>query len=268
MKHPGLLWCFILHFEALPSIPLRNRAIGNQSCNPDLDAHLQCDFLPQVFSLIDTYLSEWNLDLDLDGNIFVALLEILLSDTTLSLSQQLGDSLSRTATSIAPPNDLGHLKTLSSTFPFQASRPQPHPVAAVSQELLPFRHDVFNEGFSLIKLSSDTSKEVAEYGALEFGRDTAFNDGYHWHNAKRHILPKHLGGEQAQPSTELQRMKLTRKHQRFISQLTTNAGTLTGAFGLPFNRLTIVTARTNGVQGKNSGNPVCSLSCVDSSVGG
>lgn len=259
MKHPSLLWCFILHSEALPLIPLRKRAIGNQSCNPDLDDHLQSNFLPQVFSLVDTYLSEWNLDLDLDGNIFIALLGILLSDTTLSLSQRLGDSLSRTATSIGFPDDLGPLKALSSTFPFQASRPQPHPVATVPQELLPFRHNVFNEGFSLVKLSSDTSKEVAEYGALEFGRDTVFNDEYHWHNAKRHILPKHLGGEQAKPNTELQRMKMMRGHQRFISRLTTSAATLTGAFGVPFNRLTIVAARTNEVQGKNSGNPVRSF---------
>ena len=257
MKHPSLLWCFILHFETLPFIPLRNRAIGNQSCNPDLDAHLQSDFLPQVFSLVDTYLSEWNLDLDLDGNIFSALLEILLSDSKLSLSQRLGHSLSRIATSIAsPPDDPGHPKALRSAFPFRASRPQPHSSAAIPQELLPFRHDVFDEGFSLIKLPSRTSKEVVKYGALEFGRDTAFNDQYHWHNAKRHILPKHLGGEQAKPSTELQQMKMMRRHQRFISRLTINAATLTGALGVPFDRLTIVAARTNEVPGKNSGNPV------------
>ena len=261
MKYPSLLWCFILHFEALPFIPLHNRAIGIQSCNSDLDAHLQSDFLPQVFSLIDTYLSEWNLGLDLDGNIFSALLEIMLSDTKLSSSQRLGDSLSRIVTSIAsPPDGPGHPKALTSAFPFQASHPQPHLLAAIPQELLPFRHDVFDDSFSLIKLPSRTSKEVVTYGALEFGRDTAFNDQYHWHNAKRHILPKHLGGEQAKPSTELQQMKMMRRHQRFMSRLTINAATLTGALGVPFDRLTIVAARSNEVPGKNSGNPVRSSS--------
>ena len=257
MKHPSLLWFFILHCEALPLIPLRYRSIGSQECNPDLDAHLRGDFLPQVFSLIDTYLSEWNLDLDLDGNIFIALMGILLSNTTSSLSHRLGDSLSRVAMlSLPPPDEPPHWETLVSVFPFQVSRSRSLLVATTPKKLLPFHHDVFDEGFSLINLSSDDSKEVIEYGALEFGRDTAFNDRYHWHNTKRHILPKHLGGEQAKPSEEWQRKKMMRKEQRFMSRLTVDAATLTGALGTRFNRLTIVTARANEAQGRYSKNPV------------
>ena len=124
MKYPSLLWCFALHCEALPLIPLRNRSIGTQGCNSALDSHLRKRFLPKVFSLIDAYLSDWSLDLDIDGNIFVAMLGILLSDTRSSLSQQLGDSLSRIAISIpSPPGDPQHLETLQSNFPFWISRP-------------------------------------------------------------------------------------------------------------------------------------------------
>ena len=258
VEYPGLLWCFMLHCEALSLIPLRNRTTGSQEHGPDLDAHLRRDFLPKVFSVIDEYLSEWNLDLDLDGNIFTALLGILLSDTTLSLPQQIGDSLSRIAISItSPPDDVPHLKALRSAFPIQASQPQPRLLATTQMKLLPFHHDVFDEGFSLINLSSDDSKEVIEFGALEFGKDTAFNDKFHWHNAKRHILPKHLGGEQAKPSDDWQKMKAMKRHQRFMARLTIDAATLTGALGARFNRLTIVTRGTEETQRRNTGQPVC-----------
>jgi len=264
-KYPILLWCFRLHCESLPLIPLQNRAIGTQKCRRDLDVHLREELLPKIFSIIDVYLSEWDLDIDLDGNIFIALLGTLLSKTTVSLSQRVGDSLSRIAIEIAsPPGDPADLKTLGSVFSFPVSRSQPRYLAAAPQNLLPFHHDVFDEEFSLIDLSSDDDdddddddyEEGLEYGALEFGRDTAFNDKYHWHNPKRHILPKHLGGEQAKPSDERQRMRMMRAHQRFISRLTANAATLTGALGARFNRLTIITTRTDQTRGKSSGNTV------------
>jgi hypothetical protein len=151
--------------------------------------------------------------------------------------------------------DLPHWKNLAAVFPFQVSRSQPHPAAAAPQKLLPFHHDVFDEGFSLINLSDD-SEEVVEYGALEFGKDTAFNDRYHWHNTKRHILPKHLGGEEVKPSDEWQRKKMLKKQQRFMSRLTSDAATLTGAFGARFDRLTIVTAKVDDTRGKHPGNSV------------
>ena len=203
------------------------------------------------------YLSGWNLDLDIDGNIFTTLLGVLLSETKSSFTQQLGDSLSQIATSImSPPDGPEHLKSLKSVFPAQVSRSQPHHLAAVSTKLLPFHHDVFNDGFSLIDLPPDDSGEVTKYGALEFGKDTAFTDKYHWHNAKRHILPKHLGGEPGKPADEWQRVKMMKRHQRFMSRLTTDAATLTGALGARFNRLTIITGGTEQAQGKHTRRPV------------
>jgi hypothetical protein len=259
IKYPSLSWCFILHCEALPLIPLRSRTIGGQKLQKDLDGHLRQHLFPRIFPLIDSYLSEWNLDLEIDGKVFTALLGTLLSNATLSLPQQLGDSLSRIATSIKPSaEDPSYLKALRSAFPGKASRSGPRHLAAVPKTLLPFHHDVFDEEFSLINLSSDDLEETIEYGAFEFGRDTAFNDKCHWHNAKRHILPKHLGGEPAKPTDERQRMKMMRKHQRFMSRLTIDAATLTGALGARFNRLTIVTGRTNEAQAKVASHPVCS----------
>lgn len=253
-KYPGLLWCFVLHCEVLPLIPLQNRTIGSQRSNRELDTHLRESFLPELFSLLDSYLSEWNIDLDIDGNIFTALLGILLSDTT-SLPQQLGDTMSRIAISIElPSDDLLHLR---SKFPAQLSCSKPRPLAPTLKKLLPFHHDVFDHEFSLVNLSSNDSEDTIEYGALEFGRDTAFNDKYHWHNPKRHILPKHLGGEQTKATDEWQRMKMMRRHQQFMSRLTINAATLTGALGVRFNRLTIITGGTDETQGKRSRHVVC-----------
>ena len=257
VKHLGLLWCFILHCEALPLIPLRHRTIGSQEYNPSLDTHLRGDLLPKLFSVIDLHLAKWNLDLDLDGNIFTALLGTLLSDATLSLPQQLGGSLSRITILVTPSSDDPlHLESLRSVFPVKASHPKLHLSVATRTKLLPFHHDVFDEEFSLINPSSYDSEEAIERGALEFGKDTAFNDEFHWHNSKRHILPKHLGGEQAKPSDKWQRMKAMKRHHRFMSRLTIDAATLTGALGARFNRLTIVAGGTGEVEGKQAGHLV------------
>ena len=258
LKYPGLLWCFILHCEALPLLPLRNRTAEIQGYNTDLDAHLQGNFLPKVFSVIDTYLSEWDLDLDLDGNVFTALLGVLLPDTKLSLRHRLGDSLSQIGISTASPSDhKPHLKTLRSVFPVQVSHPLPSVLAVAKAKLLPFHHDVFDKGFSLIDLPSDDSEEDIEYRALEFGKGTAFYDQILWDNTKRHIISKHLGGEQAKHSDERQRMKMMKMQQRFMSRLTVDAATLAGTLGARFDRLTIVTGGTEDVSRKDASHPVC-----------
>lgn len=255
MEYPGLLWCFILHCEALPLIPLRNRTIGSQRCNQDLDAHLQGNFLPRLFFLIDSYIAEGSLDLDIDGNMFVAFLGVLLSDAALSLPRRLGDSLSQIATSIgSPSDDPPHLDALRSRFPVQLSRSEPRPFAAVPKKLLPFHHEIFDERFSLIKLQPDESEKAAEDCSL--GRDTPFNDKSHWHNSKQHILPNHLGGGQAKPSDEWQRLRMMRRQQWFMSHLTAEAATLTGALGARFNRLTIISGKTDEAQGKGTKHPV------------
>ena len=253
MQFPGLLWCFMIHCEALPLIPLRNRIIGRQGSNPDLEAHLREIFYPKIFSLIDSYISEWNLDLDIDGNIFVALLGILLSSTKSSLAQRLGKSLSQIANSIVLAfDDSPHFKALKSVFPAENTNRRSRLSPLTPRKLLPFHHDVFDEGFSLIDLPTNESEDSVEFGALEFGKDTIFNDHFHWHNPTRHILPKYLGGGHAKPKDERQRNKMLKNQQWFMSRLTMTAASLTGAYGASFSRLTIVTGTTNKPQGKPS----------------
>ena len=262
-QFPGLLWCFMIHCEALPLIPLRNRSIGTQRSLPDLEVHLREVFYPKIFSVIDTYISEWNLDLDIDGNIFVALLGILFSSTKSSLSQRLGNSLSQIASSIVlPSDDSPHFKALKSVFSADILRSRSRLSPLTPKKLLPFHHDVFDEGFSLIDLPTNDSEDIVEYGALEFGKDTIFNDHFHWHNPRRHILPKYLGGGYAKPTDERQRNRLLKTQQWFMSRLTVTAASLTGASGASFSRLIIVTGTTDKPQGKLSDNSVRSAVAV------
>lgn len=67
-----------------------------------------------------------------------------------------------------------------------------------------------------------------------------FNDTRHWHNHKKPLLPKHLGGE-APPAnvTEWQRKKMLRSDQRFMKTLHDQAATLTGASGAALHQIKI-----------------------------
>ena len=67
-----------------------------------------------------------------------------------------------------------------------------------------------------------------------------FNDTRHWHNHKKPLLPKHLGGE-APPAnvTQWQRKKMLRSDQRYMKTLHDQAATLTGASGAALHQVKI-----------------------------
>lgn len=68
-----------------------------------------------------------------------------------------------------------------------------------------------------------------------------FNDTRHWHNHKRPLLPKHLGGETPTANTtEWQRKKKLRADQRFMKTLHDQAATLTGASGAALHQIKIL----------------------------
>ncbi|KAF8551588.1 P-loop containing nucleoside triphosphate hydrolase protein [Imleria badia] len=81
--------------------------------------------------------------------------------------------------------------------------------------------------------------EVPRTGYFDDG--TLFNDTRHWHNHKKPLLPKHLGGEALLANaTEWQRRKKLRADQRFIQTLHDQAATLTGASGAALHQLKIL----------------------------
>ncbi|KAF8556866.1 P-loop containing nucleoside triphosphate hydrolase protein [Imleria badia] len=80
--------------------------------------------------------------------------------------------------------------------------------------------------------------EVPRTGYFDDG--TLFNDTRHWHNHKKSLLPKHLGGEAPlKNATEWQRKKKLRADQRFMKTLHDQAATLTGASGAALHQLKI-----------------------------
>ncbi|KAG8216977.1 hypothetical protein J3R82DRAFT_7282 [Butyriboletus roseoflavus] len=86
-----------------------------------------------------------------------------------------------------------------------------------------------------------------------FDDGALFNDTRHWHNHKKPLLPKHLGGEAPTASTtEWQRKKRLRADQRFMKTLHDQAATLTGASGAALQQIRIppVSATSNQPQSK------------------
>ena len=80
--------------------------------------------------------------------------------------------------------------------------------------------------------------KVSSTGYFDDG--TLFNDTQHWHNHKKPLLPKHLGGEEAPANqTEWLRKKKLRGDQRFMKTLHDQAATLTGASGAALHQIKI-----------------------------
>lgn len=100
--------------------------------------------------------------------------------------------------------------------------------------------------------------EAAQTGYFDDG--TLFNDTRHWHNHKRPILPKHLGGD-ASPAnvTEWQRRKRLRADQRFMKTLHDQAATLTGASGTALHQIKIPPVKPG--QHSSKVNPFTQFGC-------
>jgi hypothetical protein len=92
--------------------------------------------------------------------------------------------------------------------------------------------------------SSDESADVLPSApssqTTKYRDDTLFSDTQHWHNHKRAILPKHLGGDTAAPMTEWQRNRKLRSDQRFMKNMHDQASTLTGASGAMLQQVKIL----------------------------
>lgn len=92
--------------------------------------------------------------------------------------------------------------------------------------------------------SSDESADVLSSApssqTTQYRDDTLFSDTQHWHNHKRAILPKHLGGDTAAPMTEWQRNRKLRSDQRFMKNMHDQASTLTGASGAMLQQVKIL----------------------------
>jgi hypothetical protein len=134
------------------------------------------------------------------------------------------------------------------------------PMAAGSEEdelppprpLLPFSHPVFNEDLADVNVYTEVQSSDDENAVdhMHFGEGTVFKDTAHWHNHKRAILPKYLGGEDPRPTDPWQRRKKMRRDQLFMARMNKHAHTLTGALGVQLQRQVIPLATRSGKQAK------------------
>lgn len=89
-----------------------------------------------------------------------------------------------------------------------------------------------------------------------FDDGTLFNDTRHWHNHKRPLLPKHLGGEApAANATGWQRKKKLRDDQRYMKTLHDQAATLTGASGAALHQIKILPVSAASTQPQSKVTP-------------
>ena len=104
--------------------------------------------------------------------------------------------------------------------------------------VLPFQNEVFDELLSDVRVDVDSESQEHDNNVhLEFSK--GFNESQHWHNHRRPILPKHLGGEKAPPKDQWFRSRELRRDQRFMAQLERQAPTITGTFGKGLQRIVI-----------------------------
>jgi hypothetical protein len=113
---------------------------------------------------------------------------------------------------------------------------------------------VFNKELSSIQVTTEDENTEGFDSApkFNFGQGVLFSDTHHWHNSKA-ILPRHLGGEDTKPQTELHRRKILKSEQIFMSNLQRQAGTLTGALGASLSQLVIPPACSRVCRSKGKG---------------
>lgn len=234
---PEITWTFLAHCHILPLLSVQDRAQQHEKNHPVLQKMLLDYLLPLAFITLENFLSQWDKEVDVDGNIFCALLRSLLSQPQASPEAVVGSEVFSTLRSVypSPPS----FSSFASRFPPPKSETIPLEKPP-TLHLLQFENEIFDDHMLSIRMSVDQSASEVPFGKMEFGKDTIFEDRRHWHNPKRFILPKYLGGEdQKKLKDVVHRRKLLRRNQQFITRLGRDAATLTGALGAHFYRITI-----------------------------
>lgn len=245
---PELLYVFVAHILLLDGLSIEERAQSLRHLHPKLEDEVVHRFLPVLYHKIDACTASSNIHLDVDGRVFVALLDFIASHRDLTISDIVGPSASTRldaiwATVKTPTPDI---TTFCAQFP-----PPPSPPSTLNSSppsepfsLLPFENDVFDDELSSIHVDvSPSDAAITTDSHMDFNvAGTVFADTHHWHNPVKSILPEHLGGGKvvAKPVDAKARKKFFRREQRFMASLQRQAGTLTGAFGAVLKQTVIV----------------------------
>ncbi|KAF7974023.1 hypothetical protein HWV62_13539 [Athelia sp. TMB] len=252
----ALLFLFLAHCLVLETLSVQERALQLATVNPSLLSLVVDDFLPNIFLAIESVAISSSATFDVDGRLFIALVDFYIRNNgSSSFEQLLGADLNNRLATIW--SDLGleeqDLSILTQhSPPIDTTSGRSH-LNSDSISLLPFKNSVFDQELSIIKVEVDADDEDFDEAApkFDFGQGVLFSDTNHWHNAKA-ILPRHLGGEDNKPADERHRMRLLKGEQRFMANLQRQAGTLTGALGASLQQIVIppVGSRVSKVSGK------------------
>ncbi|KAH7883469.1 hypothetical protein F5I97DRAFT_1931024 [Phlebopus sp. FC_14] len=270
IKERALLFAYIIHVILLNRLSVGDRARKLEPMHDDLKNFLITTFFPKMFFSIETVVAMSNMTIDLDIRLFISLFRFLSENRRLSLREVFGPDVAQLITT-----KFSTFAVPISTFAQFATSFLPRPSPPLSENrvlgLLPFSNKIFDEALAPLRgmaeddhpssVSEDESEETnsdewdsdsedkgpkkpAETQPSEdpsgyFDDGTLFNDTQHWHNHKKAIMPKHLGGEVAPAMDARQRKKKLRSDQRFMKTLHDQAATLTGASGAALHQIKI-----------------------------
>ncbi|TDL25294.1 P-loop containing nucleoside triphosphate hydrolase protein [Rickenella mellea] len=242
------LYVFVTHFIVIETLSVSERAQPPFSLDADFCHQFILSFVPDLFYCLESVASEsdWNMDVDL--RIFILLLEA--SFTPSQFAAVVGQDVCRRVDAIWFALDIGgaDFTTLQRSAFWNLARVKfhEHPKTRGTLSLMPFDNPILNEQLSVVEVvCTETEDTGSRTARLEF--DTIFADTHHWHNAKRAILPKHLGGEDEKVKGAWARSRQLRNQQRFMARLFRHATTLTGALGVPLKTQVIVATKNTVV---------------------
>ncbi|KAG1807233.1 hypothetical protein EV424DRAFT_1474227 [Suillus variegatus] len=253
---PLLLAVFIIHVILLKNVSVQDRARRLPPMKPDLFTSLTKSFLPHILRATEAVIVANDASLDIDIRVFLCILRYLSEHPAQSLTEVLGPNVVKDADNIFSELKLPHLDFSHLSISFL---PEDLYEIPIPLKLLPFSNPVFDEELSAVRIVTEGITEgvtrpnpvdpVASGGEESdewddsSTKDTHFFDTQHWHNNKKAILPKPLGGEATAPMTEWQRNRQRtwklRSDQRFMKTLHDQASTLTGALGAVLEQVKI-----------------------------
>lgn len=255
-----VLILFIAHIVILDDLSVQDRARNLPSLNTELQKFLSDTFLPRIYLALAAAVPDCEVSIDVDGRIFAALLVSvsLKPPSSESFSAHFGVNATAEMESIITELTLDiNFARFASRYPTVA--PSSQSVTTTPQtlefKLLPFSNDVFEDHLSSIHVAVEPESYQAPSDSnavrLQFGKGILFADTQHWHNTKKAILPKHLGGAVEKIGmTAKQKFRALRADQRFMAQLQRHAATLTGAMGSSLQQIVIISVGSGHGNGK------------------
>ncbi|KAH7929957.1 P-loop containing nucleoside triphosphate hydrolase protein [Leucogyrophana mollusca] len=245
--HSELLHAFVMHCILLKNLSVQDRARRLEDIHPPLTAKLLNTFLPSILQATEMAVASTNSTIDIDGRVYLSLLRCLAENSDVPLQDIVGPDVHQLYGEIITTSNYGrpdYSRLTGQFLPCSMPNPAANPT---DTRLLPFSNVVF-DGLSTIHVQVEDEGNLEEElspAAEHFDVGVLFSDTQHWHNHRKAILPKHLGGEAPAPLTDKKRWKKLRDNQRFMKVLQDQAGTLTGALGAALQQIKIPPASTS-----------------------